>query len=237
MPRQKEMYLRFALTFVFMFPLIFAISAGGPTAVLSCIATAFFLLLISPFHFWYLELSPNYERRKPKIVFDWRRQSWSFYGDGLLLMPAIIVAVAAWHDHRASLPWWSQQWWWLFVAAASGLVFGAVFRSGDNDRYLPESLDGPAKVFHDRVLIPIYFGMLIARVFPLFWAWDGHALAAVLLLSCWGVSALLDGLRSYTKWNFGKLPHSYFRLYMKYRLDSVVQHVVWDKVAFEPLTK
>lgn len=236
MIKQKTMYFSFVAIALAVYTFIFRVSvetafiAGSILVGLACFA-------ISPLSFWYFELSRNYEGRSPKVVFDWRRQSWSFHGDYLLLLPAIIVAMHVWHNRLTTIPSWFQQWWWFYVTAAAGVAFGAFFRWGDNGRYPPESLKGPAKTFHDWVLIPIFFGMLVARGVPLLWHMDRYTLTVLGLVGCWVFLAAIDGLRSYTGWNFVGSPDWCLRLYTKYRLDPVYQHVMWDKVAFRPLTR
>ncbi len=214
------------ITFFFM------IVVQGRSMVLDTVYVGVICLLVSPAFFWFLQLSPRFEYRHRSEVSNPLEQSWSFYGDGLLLMPALVVSTVAWHDHTDRLPWCFHQWWWVSVAGIGGVVFGIVFRKFDNPRYAWQSLQGPAKWYHDHVLIPVLAGALFARALPVLWAWDGYAQAALALVVCWVILAGIDGLRSRTYSIFSAYPSWLVALYMKCRLDPLIQHPLWDEVAF-----
>lgn len=217
MSQQSDMYWRFGLGYfgLYVTSCIFATSPhplGGP------IALGGLLLIVSPVFYWMIQLDHAWEGRSRRDVFNWRGQSWSLYGDALLLMPAAVVAKYAWYDDHVHLPWWARHGWWLALAAVGGWLFAIVFQLLDQRRYPSESLDGPAKVYHDDVLIPVYVGVLIGAALPVLIAWDGYQVPILSLIGGWIVLAAVDGLR--------------YGLKGKYRLEPEMQHPRWDEKKF-----
>jgi hypothetical protein len=230
MNKQQDMKMR-CRTFGGASFLIIALLGQG--TVLDAVYTGFICLLVSPFFFWALQLSSNFENRHWSEISNPLEQSWSFYGDGLLLTPAIVVSTIVWHDHADRMPWCFHQLWWTLAAGIGGIVFGMVFRKADNPRYEWQSLQGPAKWYHDHVLIPVLAGALFARALPVLWVlWDGLAQVVLGLVVCWVILAIIDKLRSETYSIFSAYPSWLVTLYLRCRLDPLIQHPRWDEAAF-----
>lgn len=210
---------------VAVFCLLSVLLSLGASALLF-VGSAFGWLLMFPVLYWWTQLD---EGRAVREISNPLEHSWSLHGYMLLLLPTYLLSVSIWHSHPTSLPSWAWQWWWVPVAAVGGVAFSRLFDRLDKARYNPRSLDEPAKRLHNDVLVPLFAGLVFARVLPVLCAsWTGLVWAIAGLLVSWLAFVGIDGLRYFTGLPEGA-PDWAERLYQNCKLIPEVQHPPYNK--------
>ncbi len=140
-----------------------------------------------------------------------RGRSWSFMAGPFLIVPTLVIAARIWGERGDTIPSWAHQWWWTWLGFGAVIVFGFVFRTGDNKRYREHGcesmLKSPSKWWLDHWQMPVGFGVVFTMVMPTWFRLDTAALWTIALLACWVLLAVMDFYRD---------------------LDPRDQHVPWD---------
>lgn len=137
-------------------------------------------------------------------MFNPKTQSWAFMFGDLLSLPVALFCVAMARE-KTELSSWTVAPWWYVIAALIGIAAGSVFHFVMDTRayrkqHAERALVSPTKIWHDFVVYPVLFGVLIWAGAPLLlsspqdWSvWTWAALAAI--VSWFVLGMVCDGKR------------------------------------------
>lgn len=222
--KQLVMYAVFALSGVAMFYAITRVSVHAPYGALTvALATLALSWTVAPVGTTYLMKSRWLGHRSWYETLAPSNHSWAYlFGDALLLAPALALSAYAWHGHGERIPRSFHEWYWVPLCGLLAILFGFAFRTKENPRYHISELREPFKVFHDWVVVPLLFGALMARAFPLLFAWSAITGCVLALVIGWAILAQIDDWR-------GRLPKGH-----PLRLVASRQHHRWNARRFAP---
>lgn len=141
------------------------------------------------------------EQSRLNGMFNPRTQSWAFMFGDLFSLPVAMFCIAVARD-KAELGSWADAPWWYLVAALCGLAAGVAFHAMDIQEYRSQgaelALESPTKIWHDFVVYPVLFGVLLWAGVPLLWSWPWSTwtMLAIAAIASWLVFGVVsDGNR------------------------------------------
>lgn len=95
----------------------------------------------------------------------------SFWHGDLYLLPiltAVPLALLITHLPKREEPFWFESWWWAVIAILVALGISLFFGQSQKAAFPMEALDSADKMWHDRVVYPLFAYFLVSAV-PAIW--------------------------------------------------------------------